>query len=188
MPSRSQARVKVSETNTFPPSMTMVSGTITGLAAASSIRVSMSTSRACGSRDADIRSAAAQPGRIGSGTSIRASSSAASTALVPTGRSTAAQIVRVATSTAIGQVRAHRHPVVQQHHHVQRRRVDLHLLARPGGERRGEHAGRPVGRLPAGHRRAERVPPGRQRVDQLVERGPARQRHHARPVGAPPPP
>ena len=48
-----------------------------------------------------MRSAAAQPGRIGSGTSIRASSSAASTALVPTGRSTAAQIVRVATSTAI---------------------------------------------------------------------------------------
>ena len=81
--------------------MTMVSGTITGLAAANSIRVSTSTSRACGSRDADIRSAAAQPGRIGSGTSIRARSNAASTALVPTGRSTAAQIVRDATSTAI---------------------------------------------------------------------------------------
>jgi hypothetical protein len=44
--------------------------------------------------------ASGQPGRIGSGTSMRASSSAASTALVPTGRSTAAQIVRVATSTA----------------------------------------------------------------------------------------
>ena len=41
-----------------------------------------------------------QPGRIGSGTIIRASSSAASTALAPTGRSTAAQMVRVATSTA----------------------------------------------------------------------------------------
>jgi hypothetical protein len=81
--------------------MTTVSGTITGRAAASSIRVSMSTRRACGSRDADIRNAADQPGRIGSGTSIRANSSAASTALVPTGRSTAAQIVRVATSTAM---------------------------------------------------------------------------------------
>jgi hypothetical protein len=57
MPNQAQARVKVSETNTFPPSITTVSGTITGLAAASSIRVSTSTRRACGSRDADIRSA-----------------------------------------------------------------------------------------------------------------------------------
>jgi hypothetical protein len=100
-PSRAQARVNVSDTNTFPPSMTMVSGTITGLAAANAIRASTSTSRACGNRDADIRNAADQPGRIGSGTSIRASSNAASTAFVPTGRSTAAQIVLVATSTAI---------------------------------------------------------------------------------------
>jgi hypothetical protein len=101
MPSRSHARVNVSETNTFPPSITIVSGTITGRAATVCIRASMSSSRACGSRDADIRSAAAQPGRIGSGVSARASSSAASTALVPTGRSTAAQIVRVATSMAM---------------------------------------------------------------------------------------
>ncbi len=93
--------MNVSDTNTFPPSITMVSGTITGLAAASSMRSSTSSSRACGSREADMRSAAAQPGRIGSGTSILARSSAASTALVPTGRSTAAQIVLVATSTAI---------------------------------------------------------------------------------------
>ena len=150
--------MNVSETNTFPPSITIVSGTITGRAAASSIRASMSSSRACGSRDADIGSAAAQPGRIGSGTSIRASSSAASTALVPTGRSTAAQIVRVATSTAIVRSAAHRHPVVQQHQHVDRGGVDLHLLAGPGGERRGEHPLRPVRGLPAGHRRPERVP------------------------------
>ena len=95
--------MNVSDTNTFPLSMTMVSGTITGFAAAISIRASASSSRACGSREADMRSAPAQPGRIGSGTSIRASSSAASTALVPTGRSTAAQIVLVATSTAIVQ-------------------------------------------------------------------------------------
>jgi hypothetical protein len=101
MPSRSQARVNTSEMNTFPPSITIVSGTITGRAATACIRASISSSRACGSRDADIASAAAQPGRIGSGTSIRASSSAASTALVPTGRSTAAQMVRVATSTAM---------------------------------------------------------------------------------------
>ena len=86
---------------TTPGAITIASGTITGRAAASSIRASMSSSRACGSRDADIASAPGQPGRIGSGTSIRASSSAASTAFVPTGRSTAAPIVRVATSTAI---------------------------------------------------------------------------------------
>ena len=93
--------MNVSDTNTFPPSMTIVSGTITGFAAASSIRASTSSNRACGNRDADIRNAVDQPGRIGSGTNIRASSNAASTAFVPTGRSTAAQIVRVATSTAM---------------------------------------------------------------------------------------
>ena len=79
----------------------MVSGTITGLAAASSIRASMSSSRSCGSSEPTSAATADQPGRVGSGTSIRASSSAASTAFVPTGRSTAAQIVRVAMSTAI---------------------------------------------------------------------------------------
>ena len=109
----------------------------------------MSSSRACGSRDADIRSAAAQPGRIGSGTSIRASSSAASTAFVPTGRSTAAQIVRVATSTAIVRSARTGTPVVQQHHHVDRGGVDLHLLTRAGRERRGERP-RPAGSRSAG--------------------------------------
>ncbi|MEN8655308.1 hypothetical protein ABCR94_33185 [Streptomyces sp. 21So2-11] len=87
--------------NTFPPSMTTVSGTITGFAAACSIRASASSKRRCGIREAAIRSDFDQPGRIGSGTSIRASSSEASTAFVPIGRSTAAQIVRVETSTAI---------------------------------------------------------------------------------------
>ncbi len=93
--------MNVSDRKTLPPSMTMVSGTMTGRAAAFSMRVSASVRRAWGSREAAIRRAWDQPGRIGSGTSIRASSSAASTALVPTGRSTAAQIVREATSTAI---------------------------------------------------------------------------------------
>ncbi len=101
MPSRSQARTKVSETNTLPWSMTTWSGTITGRAAASRMRASIATSRSYGSRDIDIRSADGQPGRIGSGTSILASTSDASTALVPTGRSTAAQMLRVATSTAM---------------------------------------------------------------------------------------
>ncbi len=75
----------------------MVSGTITGRAAACSSRWSMTASRRCGSTDRDMRSASAQPGRIGSGVSARASSSAASTALVD-GRSTAAGMVLVATS------------------------------------------------------------------------------------------
>jgi hypothetical protein len=61
----------------------------------------MLISRACGISDADIRNASAHPGRIGSGTRVRASSRAASTALVPAGRRTAAQMVREATSTAI---------------------------------------------------------------------------------------
>ncbi|MGI5336061.1 hypothetical protein ACQEVS_00985 [Streptomyces sp. CA-181903] len=63
--------------NTFPPSMTTVSGTITGFAVACSIRASMPTRCRCGIREAAIRSDADQPGRIGSGTGIRASSSEA---------------------------------------------------------------------------------------------------------------
>ena len=58
--------------NIFPPSITIVSGTMTGQAAASSIRASMSTSLEWGSRDVDIRSAVHHPGRMGSGTNIRA--------------------------------------------------------------------------------------------------------------------
>ena len=77
----------------------MVSGMMTGLAAAKVSRWSMAVSRSWGSTDRAIDSAGSQPGRIGSGTSMRASSTAASTALVPSGRSTAAPIVRVATSS-----------------------------------------------------------------------------------------
>jgi len=50
-------------------------------------------------READIAKAASQPGRIGSGTVIRARTSAASTAFAPTGRSTPAPMLRVAIST-----------------------------------------------------------------------------------------
>jgi hypothetical protein len=53
----------------------------------------------CGSTERVSRSASAQPGRIGSGVSDRASSNDASTALV-VGRSTAAAMVRVAWSTS----------------------------------------------------------------------------------------
>ncbi|GHE69013.1 hypothetical protein GCM10017771_92770 [Streptomyces capitiformicae] len=47
--------------------------------------------RACGISEADMRNPSAQPGRIGSGTRVRASSKAASTAFVPAGRRMAAQ-------------------------------------------------------------------------------------------------
>lgn len=84
--------------NTFPWSTTMVSGTITGRAAAASIRASMSLSRRCGGADSDIASAFAQPGRIGSGVTVRASSTLASTDFAD-GCSTATVTVLVATST-----------------------------------------------------------------------------------------
>lgn len=79
----------------------MVSGTMTGLAAAFSKRASTAISRWCGRIESAIARVWLQPGRIGSGTSILASSTAASTPFVPAGRSRAAQIVRVVTSTAI---------------------------------------------------------------------------------------
>ncbi|WIX92571.1 hypothetical protein [Amycolatopsis sp. DG1A-15b] len=59
----------------------------------------MLTGRSNGSREADICKLLAQPARIGSGEHL--ASSGASTALVPTGRSTAAAMVRIATSPAI---------------------------------------------------------------------------------------
>ena len=55
---------------------TIVSGTITGRAAACSNRSSTSVNRRYGSTDRDIRSASTQPGCIGSGVSVRASSTA----------------------------------------------------------------------------------------------------------------
>ncbi len=98
MPSRLQALRKLWEMNALPWSQTIVSGTITGRAAACSSRWSTASIRRWGSTDRDIRSASAQPGRIGSGVRVRASSSAASTDLV-VGRSTTAGIERVARST-----------------------------------------------------------------------------------------
>jgi hypothetical protein len=88
---------EVAGDDTFPWSTTMVSGMMTGRAAACSSRASMSSSRCQGSADRDIASASAQPGRIGSGVTVRASSTLASTDLVA-GRSTAAVTVLVATS------------------------------------------------------------------------------------------
>ncbi|MEU3391284.1 hypothetical protein [Streptomyces albidoflavus] len=85
----------------MPWSITMVSGTMTGLAAACSSRVSTAISRSCGTIESAMASVWLQPGRIGSGTSILASSTAASTPFVPAGLSRAAQMVRVVTSTAI---------------------------------------------------------------------------------------
>jgi hypothetical protein len=90
----------------LPWSQTIVSGTITGRAAAWTSRASMSASRWCGSTEADIRNASLQPGRIGSAVTDRASNADASTAFVE-GRNTAAVIDRVATSTnAVSSTRA----------------------------------------------------------------------------------
>ena len=71
---------------------------MTGRAAACASRWSSSSSRRQGSTEQAMLSASAQPGRIGSGVTVRASSKAASTDLV-VGRSTAAVTVRVARST-----------------------------------------------------------------------------------------
>jgi hypothetical protein len=97
MPNAAQEARKLREMNTLPWSHTIVSGTITGLAAACSSRSSILDSRANGSTDRDIASACVHPGRIGSGVSVRASNTLASTDFV-VGRSTAAVTVRVATS------------------------------------------------------------------------------------------
>ncbi|MGY5124320.1 hypothetical protein [Streptomyces nigrescens] len=59
------------------------------------------SSRSYGTTDRCIASASSHPGRIRIGATISASSTDASTALLPTGRSTAAQTLRVATSTAM---------------------------------------------------------------------------------------
>ena len=93
------------ETNTFPWSTTMVSGTMTGRAAACSRRASMSSSRRNGNAERDNAKAWAQPGRIGSGVTVRASNTLASTDLV-VGRSTAA--VRLLVATSITPVRSTR--------------------------------------------------------------------------------
>ena len=74
------------------------------------------------------------------------------------------------------------HPVVHHRHHVQRRAVHLHLLARPRGDRGGEHPLRTGRRLPAGDSRPECVPASRQRLQQPVERRPRRHRHRPRAV------
>ena len=97
MPRCRQADRNAADTNTLPWSITIVSGTITGLAAACSSRASMSSSRSYGSTECAIFSASGQPGRTGSGVRARASSTLASTDRV-VGRSTAAGTTLVATS------------------------------------------------------------------------------------------
>ncbi|MFE2109206.1 hypothetical protein ACFXAF_25545 [Kitasatospora sp. NPDC059463] len=92
-----QDALKLREMNTFPWSQTIISGTITGRAAACSRRSSRLSSRRCGSTERDIRRASAQPGRINSGVTARASSTLASTDVV-VGRSTPSDSVLVATS------------------------------------------------------------------------------------------
>lgn len=81
----------------FPWSQTIVSGTITGFAAACSSRSSKASSRRCGIADLDIRRASDQPGRIASGVTLRARRAEASAAFV-VGRSTTAASDLVARS------------------------------------------------------------------------------------------
>ena len=97
MPRNAQEALKDSETNTLPWSTTIAWGMMTGRAAACSRRSSMLSIRRNGRADADIFMASGQPGRTGSGVTVRASSTLASTDLV-VGRSTAAVTVLVATS------------------------------------------------------------------------------------------
>ena len=128
MPSQAQDARKLREMNTFPWSTTIVSGTITGRAAAASSRASMSLSRRCGSAEADMASAFAQPGRIGSGVTVRASSTLASTDLV--GRLQHRRGDRAGRDVDHpGQLDPALDAVVQADHHVQRGGVDLHHLA-----------------------------------------------------------
>ena len=168
MPRKLHEARKLRETNTFPWSTTMVSGMMTGRAAACSSRASMSSSRCQGSAERDIASASAQPGRIGSGVTVRASSTLASTDLV-VGRSTAAVTVLVATS--IMPVRSTRpaNPVVQAHQHIQRGGVHLHHLARRPRVRLAERPVRAVSQRPAGAGRPGGVLAGRQLVQQPVK-------------------
>ena len=72
---------------------------MTGLAAAFANRSSMLSSRSCGITECAWCRDSSQPGRIGSGTSIRARTAAASTAFV-VGAMMLAAMVLVATSTA----------------------------------------------------------------------------------------
>jgi hypothetical protein len=97
MPIARHALRNVSDRYTPPWSHTIVPGTTTGRAAASASRSSISARRRWGSTDRDMRSASAQPGRIGSGVRHRARSKAASAPFAD-GRSTAAGIVLVAQS------------------------------------------------------------------------------------------
>ena len=73
---------------------------MTGLAAALANRSSMFSSRSCGITECAWCSDSDQPGRIGSGTSIRANTAAASTALV-VGAMMPARMLLVATSMAM---------------------------------------------------------------------------------------
>src|SRR6266702_4305885 len=110
MPRVSAARRNTSDRNTLPWSITTVSGMMTGLAAASSMRSSMLTSLLCGIREADMARAWSQPGRAdGPGADVDRGDE-----LGPAGQ-----------------------PVVHHGHDVQRRAVHLHLLAGPGGDGRG---------------------------------------------------
>ena len=82
-----------------------------------------------------------------------------------------------------GQLHPSRHPVVQQHHDVQGRGVDLHQLARRRRVSLREHPLRPARQAPAGDRGPGRVPARRQPGEQPEHRGPRRLLARLAPLG-----
>ena len=162
--------MNVSETNTLPWSITMVSGMMTGLAAASGQPLVDGDQPVDGAAPTGPSTARGpSPGRIGSGTSMRASSTAASTALVPC-RAQHGRADRPGRDIQRDrQLRAAGYPVIQHRHHVQRRRVDLDDLPGPlrGGHR--ERRGGPVRVTAPPHRRPERVPAALQVFEHPVD-------------------
>ena len=97
---RSQAEMKVVDLNALPRSMVIDSGTMTGFAATCAATSASSGSIPVGRIEREYASDSGQPGCMVSGVIARASKTAASTALVATGRAMTARTVRVAISTA----------------------------------------------------------------------------------------
>ena len=128
-----------------------------------------------GKADADIFMASGQPGRIGSGVTVRASSTLASTDLVVRPQHRRGHRPGRDVDDP-GQVHPVGHPVIQADQDVQRCRVDLHQVTGRGNRHLPE---RPPGarcQRPAGLRRPGRVPADLQPAEQTVKRPPRRHR------------
>lgn len=144
------------------------------------MRASISSSCRNDSADRDMARVCDQPGRTGSGVTVRASSTLASTDLV-VGRSTAAvTVLVVATSIHAGHVDSADHSIVQADQHVQRSGVDLHHLPGRPRVRLAERPVAAVGQRAASASRTRGVLARRQFLQQSIETALRRQLHHAR--------